>query len=132
MAWRWGAGVRAGTLKEQSESMGVRWGWVVPWLQALPGEGNLVRDPPGSLPIAGGELCSQDGVPGTGHGEYAGLRVPEADSGSPAGRRGCQGDRKRPQPAVLQNICPPLSPPRLPTRAPLTLGSCGQGAVLGP
>lgn len=40
-----GAGVSVGTLKEQSESVGVRWGSVMPWLQTLPGEGRPGRGP---------------------------------------------------------------------------------------
>lgn len=52
------------------------------------------------------------------------IRVPEANSGGPAGRKGCQGGRKRPRPVVLQNVCPPSHGPAW-TGAPV-LGSCGQ------
>lgn len=75
---------------EQNEYMDVRCCWALAWLHPLSGEVvDQVVDPPGNPPIIGAGLCSQDGAPGIGHGEYSGLWVRGADSGDPAGRRGC-------------------------------------------
>lgn len=90
-------------------------------------------DPPDSLRATDARLCSLRGAPETAPEASAGLGVPGADSGDPAGRRRSQGDRRRCPPLVSRNIhLPPLPHGPPPTTWSVAPGRCDLGVFSGP